>query len=444
MSAELHNQFRNPKDILSLLLLLGGDVVQRATAQMFGFYVQPWHRGPKVYLTPVAFSFGWVGYAFMSLTAVVGDKQLMPGPEAAKLKNDKNKQLAGCPPNRRSVPISMRIDIFDLEKDPGSPAVDGVWVIGWIIIIVQLGISTIPWALWNNWSIFFITGSGTAFALLTGSLRQWSREKWPGRRLNAPGLDNNGRTSPGTLSAPLNSTDEEKGQASSKVEDSPQPAFRTGQETKKKVVCLARGNGHKYVMILRGSKRAPNLESLATASSESLPETKWMITVLAVLWVLLLICVSGIESNTWFLIGIGALGMLQNIYAASISRSPEAMGLKMTPFATRPTIIGAHIDPETRVWDPPATEQADDAAVNVTAADDPLVHDWLEPWETPGVRGALRELEKTIPKAGIALMPEYFPALWRIDSERYRDKMEERFWKWMFKNPTLADRKGVP
>jgi hypothetical protein len=77
-SDELKRQWRNPVDILSLLLLIGGDIVQKAIAQQFGVYVEPAKGCPRIYLTPVAFSFGWVGYAFTSLTSVMGDKQLMP------------------------------------------------------------------------------------------------------------------------------------------------------------------------------------------------------------------------------------------------------------------------------------------------------------------------------------------------------------------------------
>ncbi|KAI1110851.1 hypothetical protein F5Y14DRAFT_336844 [Nemania sp. NC0429] len=471
MSSELNKQLNNPKDILSLLLLIGGDVVQRAIAQMFGVSIQPLSHGPKIYLTPVAFSFGWVGYAFTSLAAVVGDKQLMPetpdgnaviincsngytrtnrswllgrilrdyeymvedgpGPEAAKLRTDKNKEFAGYSADDPSVPVSMRIDIFDLEENTEAPAIDFVWVVGWVTIVIQLVISTIPWILWGNWPIFFITGSGTVFALFTGSLRQWSREKWPGRLLNHGPKHTQQPSS--TAVAGASKIDEERGQAFDKVE-------AAVKRTREKVVCLARGNGHRYAMILRGSGAVPDLEALATATSDSLPETKWIISGLAVMWTILLICVSGIESGTWFLIGIGTLGMIQNIYAASAHRRPESIGLRTKPFEKRPTIIGAHIYPETRAWDPAPTEKADDAAVAEMTADDPLVHDWLEPWETPGVRGALRELEKTIPKAGIALMPKYFPVFWKIDGERYRDKREERFWKWMFQKPTLKDR----
>lgn len=56
------------------------------------------------------------------------------------------------------------------------------------------------------------------------------------------------------------------------------------------------------------------------------------------------------------------------------------------------------------------------------------------------MRGALQELEKVVPKAGIALMPEYFPALWKIDSERYGDTTEEDFWRKMFKTAEVRER----
>src|SRR5436190_20883686 len=75
---ELRSQWSNPGDILSLLLLIGGDIVQKAIAQVVGVYVQPFKKGPRIFLTPVAFSFGWVAYSFNSLMSIVGDNQLMP------------------------------------------------------------------------------------------------------------------------------------------------------------------------------------------------------------------------------------------------------------------------------------------------------------------------------------------------------------------------------
>ncbi|KAK7728875.1 hypothetical protein SLS63_006483 [Diaporthe eres] len=77
--ADLREQWGNPRDILSLLLLLGGDIVQKAIAQQVGHQVRPFGRyGPAVSVAPVAFSFGWVAYGFSSLLAAFGDMALMP------------------------------------------------------------------------------------------------------------------------------------------------------------------------------------------------------------------------------------------------------------------------------------------------------------------------------------------------------------------------------
>jgi hypothetical protein len=61
VSDYLGAQWLNPGDILSILLLLGPDIVQGAVAQMAGRTI-----------TPVAFSFGWVAYAASALLNAVG------------------------------------------------------------------------------------------------------------------------------------------------------------------------------------------------------------------------------------------------------------------------------------------------------------------------------------------------------------------------------------
>ena len=50
--AWLRDQWSNPSDIFTILLIIGGDVVQVAIAQLCA--------GPVPGLTPVSFSFGWV------------------------------------------------------------------------------------------------------------------------------------------------------------------------------------------------------------------------------------------------------------------------------------------------------------------------------------------------------------------------------------------------
>ena len=69
-------QWQNRGNILTLLLVIGGDVVQRAIAQLLKVHIQTGQNEPKVFLTPVTFSFGQVDYAFASLT-VIEEKQLL-------------------------------------------------------------------------------------------------------------------------------------------------------------------------------------------------------------------------------------------------------------------------------------------------------------------------------------------------------------------------------
>ena len=61
VSDYLGAQWLNPGDILSILLLLGPEIVHGAVAQMAGRTI-----------TPVAFSFGWVAYAASALLNAVG------------------------------------------------------------------------------------------------------------------------------------------------------------------------------------------------------------------------------------------------------------------------------------------------------------------------------------------------------------------------------------
>ena len=76
---ELRAQWTNPADVLSLLLLIGGDIVQKVIAQLIGRTIQPFKgRNLEIGISPVAFSFGWVAYAFTNLLSAVGEKQLMP------------------------------------------------------------------------------------------------------------------------------------------------------------------------------------------------------------------------------------------------------------------------------------------------------------------------------------------------------------------------------
>jgi hypothetical protein len=67
VSGFLATQWKSPKDILSILLLLGPNVVQSAVAQLSGRAV-----------TPIAFSFGWVAYAVNAILSSVGGEKPTP------------------------------------------------------------------------------------------------------------------------------------------------------------------------------------------------------------------------------------------------------------------------------------------------------------------------------------------------------------------------------
>ena len=67
---QLAGQWANPSDVLSVLLIVGGDIVQKALAQASGGYA-----------TPVCFSFGWVSYSLNALISIIGDGRLLPEPD---------------------------------------------------------------------------------------------------------------------------------------------------------------------------------------------------------------------------------------------------------------------------------------------------------------------------------------------------------------------------
>jgi len=63
-SSWLRGQLQNPGDIFNILLLIGGDILRIAIAQL--------SAGPVPHLTPVSFSFGWVSVAgYESIAATV-------------------------------------------------------------------------------------------------------------------------------------------------------------------------------------------------------------------------------------------------------------------------------------------------------------------------------------------------------------------------------------
>ncbi|KAF3930112.1 hypothetical protein ABW19_dt0206710 [Dactylella cylindrospora] len=405
-------QWSNPSDILSLLLLIGGDVVQKAIAQLVGLRVP--HRS-KLYsekednayfftLTPVAFSFGWVAYAFNSLMTVFGNGTLMPEPDTniivvnvsngyvrdnsswvlgrffrdyeinlTKKCKDLWPEPAPLDSDGKARAVSLRIDIMEVSSSVDPPAVDLTWWIGWVVICVQLGIAAIPWGLWGDWAIFLVSGAGTLFSLLSSSLPQWISEKWAWRRLAKP-----------------------------------------------KTLVLTRGNGTHFAIAVVSRAGDPDMEALASARMEARPFTRPLFLFLTTLWMLLLMTVSGIQDHRWFLIAVGGIGMLQNMWAASCVRHSSTLGLHLKPYEPRSTIIGYRSDRRTG-------KPKDEERIQVTGEES--LPEPKDNKDISDVMGAIMESEKFIPGLGASLVPIFFPGNLNYDEGPLYSNREKNFWE---------------
>ncbi|KAL8832632.1 MAG: hypothetical protein Q9191_000148 [Dirinaria sp. TL-2023a] len=344
--SEIHSQWHSPSDILSLLMIIGGDIVQKTLAQQSGRW-----------FTPVCFSFGWVAYSFTTLLALVGDGRLMPEPDyGCKVFNVKT----GYARENRSWTLgrvlrdnegplrddeALCVTIYDAETPsdgtdkPAKMSMGKSAVFGTAIMAVQFGIAAIPLGLYLDWGVFVVTGVGTLLALLTGGLPQWKVEKFACRKAS------------------------------------------------RKIIALTQGNGSRHVMIIKGNGVGLDLEDLAGGEGPrvsrswnefglfvrtvfrdgrpvmvdsrgkvvenggspkreaklfwNLPLDFWLTRLGCVLlsccWMALLITVSGLEQNSWYLIAVGAIGMLQNVYVAGVPRKPEARGLYLRRHSERIT-----------------------------------------------------------------------------------------------------------
>ncbi|KAH7174828.1 uncharacterized protein B0J16DRAFT_349244 [Fusarium flagelliforme] len=468
---DLAKQWANPGDILSILLLIGSDIVQKAITQLVGHKIRIPGTKTHLHIAPVAFSFGWATYGFTNLVAAVGSMRLMPTTDCPSILVNSSNGFARD--NRSWVlgrilrdheihhmvdprPISeggraesIRIDVFHLNPVK-SPTCDMIWWLGWATLVTQLTIVTIPGFLYGNWTILLIALAGICLAFVTVALPQWAEEKW---------------ATPSLL-------------------------------TREKVTCLTRGNGYLHIMVFIGCPGSWDLERLATRMSIPRAGTRWISLLLAILWICLLVAISGLKEHTWFLIGIGGLGMLHNVLAAGISRDPAASNFHLTKFERAPTIIGIHqdsgsddadadVDPDQvrqelsglEAWiSTPAKSQGDtsDEPCSVKPASSPSwitsmsekdgTPAWLraiqptftEPPDTEGaqftskkgwnpfsscasntgkviyangVHGALMELEKWVPNAGLSMVQTFFPAGLQYHDEAIRDNTHKKFWK---------------
>ncbi|KAJ5522165.1 hypothetical protein N7527_006280 [Penicillium freii] len=334
-SSEFSTQWRNPSDIFSVLLILGGDVISRALAQLAGSR-----------LTPVAFSFGWVAFAVTAVVAVIGEKKLMPSADfpckvinghtgyirdnrswvigrlvrdfenwmdkqpqvqpQPNLTTDLNqKTVQKCveeimeskwkalkedakakrqPEPERPRKAGLCVSVYRTQEAVKNyPGYDAPYITGILTTIVQLGVAAIPYGLYGNWSIFLVTAAGTILSFSSGALSQWSKEKWACR------------------------------------------------SNTKKTLVLTSGNGSQHAIVIQSNGVGMDLEDLAANDPGTFAsyKTRSAILALSALWIILLITAAGIQQNTWFLLAVGGIGALQNVYAAGASRLPRAFGVPL-------------------------------------------------------------------------------------------------------------------
>jgi len=280
---------------------------------------------------------GWVAYAVTAVVSAVGENKLMPLPDCAcqvingdstyvrdntswvlgrimrdfeswmdkdirkkveeildqkleELQRDADSNDNGLAADiQRPTQAGLCVSFYEAEQaSPGKTRFDMVYGSGFVTAIVQLGVAAIPCGVWGDWSILLITATGILLALLSGSLGQWKTEKWPCR-----------------------------------------------PNRKAKTVVLTRGNGAQHAIVIRDAGPVGlDLESLAAGQtnvnvSTSL-STRAIVVLLAVLWILLLISASGIKDHTWFLLGVGSIGTVQNIFVAGARRDPSAFGIPLS------------------------------------------------------------------------------------------------------------------
>ena len=399
----LATQWDNPSDIFSLLLLLGGDVVQKAIAQLVGVRFHLFKRSIRI--TPVAFSFGWAAFAFLALIGTVGINRLMPQPETplivincengiarsnsswvldrlmrdyearleAKMENEAPYHSQG---KRRGV--SLRVDIYKAKAiaEHQGPRIDFTWVTGCMVIVIQQVLAAVPWIVWGDWGIFLVTISGTFICLITAGLPQWTAEKWP-----APCID----------------------------------------EGKKKLIALTRGNGTQFVMIVICETGAWDLEAMASSRSAVHPETRWFTFAFSILWTILLITVTALKDHTWFLIAIGGLGMLQNALAAGFQLRPEHSNIYLEPCEP---ITGYRADRAAKLEAAQHDDSNSDEEHDQTRLFDPI-----NGADVADVMGTLIQLEKLYPGAGGSLIPIYFPGSQKYEAMRMKFNKDKKFWK---------------
>ena len=205
--------------------------------------------------------------------------------ESAKARPEK-KETCASTSVEKPLRAGLCVSVYEAgHANIGYAGSDWIYWTGFGTILLQLGIAAIPYVVFSDSAILLITVLGNTLSLITGSLSQWTREKWACRQ----------------------------------------------QATK--ITVLTKGNGSQHAIVVMSKGKGLDLEDLATSSTRldiiTSVKLRIFIGILAGLWILLLIVAAGIQKNTGFLLAIGALGTLQNVIVAGVWRYPKDFGVPL-------------------------------------------------------------------------------------------------------------------
>ncbi|KAH6961932.1 hypothetical protein BKA56DRAFT_662017 [Ilyonectria sp. MPI-CAGE-AT-0026] len=150
---QLKEQWANPGDIFSVLLIVGADVIQKALAQLCRLRTMPEPDLPSVLVNcqsgVVLEKSSWIlGRILHSYT------QWMPS-QVKEIKQEMDRGLC--------------VTVFSL--DLCEPVTDRLVWLGVLVTVVQLEIAVIPCALYREWEVLLLTACGTLLAWLMGLLQ---------------------------------------------------------------------------------------------------------------------------------------------------------------------------------------------------------------------------------------------------------------------------------
>ena len=248
----------------------------------------------------------WMGRPVEDKVKELKDRKWEFDKEQAK-KQGRDPDEVGYPPHSGLVVSFWTFD-QNRKNELQKPGMDVLFWSGIVVVILQLGISAIPFGIYGNWGIFLVTACAILLCFLMGGQDQWRREKWACRQIE-PG--------------------------------------------KKRTYILTRGNGAQHAIVIRCDGCGLNLEDLSAGFDNLDPPsisltTRLLMVVFGVMWVVLLITSAALTDQSWFLIAVGGIGMLQNMFVAGWSRNPSAFGLplKYDDVTGQPKVFKTLIDAE--------------------------------------------------------------------------------------------------